>query len=391
MAATATLLTRDIQGESLSGVTDRLANTALIYEGVIMRNNANSFQVKQNLGTDMNVKIGSLTAFDRAVIQGDLAGQGVFITEHQNASQVLSIAASDPTNDRIDIVILRIYDDTFDSSGFEYADLEVITGTPSGSPVVPTVPAGSFVLAEILVQNAVTQIVNGDITDKRVEAPRHGELVKTIYYTANDTFTKADHPWLHKIRVRLVAGGGGGGGTADAGSGQIAAAGGGGGGGYSEKEILESALGATETVTVDGGGAGGAAGLDGVAGGPSSFGSFLSATGGGLGKAGPAKATWAMRFSGVGGVGSGGDLNSDGEPGSAGMHGASADFFLQPGVGGASRLGQPGRHTDNDVSSVGPAGKLYGSGGGGSYARDPIGALAGGNGAAGIVIVDLYA
>ncbi len=390
MVATATLLTRDIQGESLSGATDRLVNGALIYEGVAMRNNVNSFQVLQNLGTDMNVKIGSTVAFDQAVIAGDLAGQGVFITEHQNPSQVLAVAASDPTNNRIDNVILRIYDDTFDSSGDDFADLEVTTGTPDASPVPPAVPGGSFVLAEILVQNAVTQIVNGDITDKRIEAPIRGELVKTIYYTANDTFTKADHPWLHKVRVRLVAGGGGGGGAANpTTSTEGATAGGGGGGGYAEEEILEKDLGTTETVTVGGGGTGGASPDDGLAGNSSSFGSLLSATGGGFGKGADISTVFDGDFGGVGGVGSGGDLNSEGEPGSAGLHFAAQ--LHQLGMGGASRLGQPGRHSASLIQSSGPGGNVYGSGGGGGYSVDTGSAQSGGAGAAGIVIVDLYA
>ena len=392
MVATATLETRDIQGESLAGVTDRLINTALIYEGVIMRNNPNSFQVLQNLGTDMNVKIGSTVAFDQAVIQGDSAGQGVFITEHQNATQVLAVAASDPTNDRIDLVILRVYDDTFDSSGDDFADLEVVTGTPDASPVAPAVPAGSFVLAEVLVQDTVTQIVNGDITDKRVEAPIRGELVKTIYYTTNDTFTKADHPWLHKVRVRLVAGGGGGGGNADTSTGTAAVAGGGGGGGYAEEELLASALGATETVTVGTGGAGGASGANnGVAGVASSFGSLLSASAGSLGNGSAESGAFAMEFGGSGGLGSGGDLNLEGEPGWAGIH-HDTETVAQVGRGGHSQLGVPGNHTADPVDSVGPTGKLYGSGGGGGYSRGATGnAHAGGAGSAGIVIVDLYA
>ncbi len=168
MAATATLLTRDIQGESLNAATDRLVNELAFNEGVVDKA-GNSFQTLQNLGTDMNVKIGSGTAFDRAVVKGDLAGQGTFVPEHQNATQVLAVAASDPTNDRIDNVILRVFDDTFDSSTFDYADIEVTTGTPDASPVAPAVPSTAILLAEILVQNAVTQIVNGDITDKRAE------------------------------------------------------------------------------------------------------------------------------------------------------------------------------------------------------------------------------
>lgn len=393
MAATATLETRDIQGESLAAVTDRLVNTALIHEGVIMRNNPNSFQVLQNLGTDMNVKIGSTVAFDLAVIQGDSAGQGVFITEHQNATQVLAVAASDPTLDRIDNVILRIFDDTFDSSGFDYADLEVTTGTPNASPVPPAVPAGSFVLAEILVQNAVTQIVTGDITDKRVEAPIRGELVKTIYYTSNDTFTKADFPWLHKIRVRVQAGGGGGGGNAATPStNQMAAGGGGGGGGYAEEVILASALGTTESITVGGGGAGGASGNNnGVAGGTSVFGAFLSATPGGLGTGAAATTGYRRENAGSGGSGIGGDLNL---PGGAGQHGVvhPLDAVVQEGKGGTSQLGAPGLYVGDQFNSVGPAAILYGAGGGGGHAVTTLGvAHAGGNGSAGIVIVDLYA
>ncbi len=181
MAATATLLTRGIQGESLSAATDRLVNQILFVEGVVDVPGA-SLEVLQNLGTDMNVKIGSGTAFDRAVVAGDLAGQGTFLPEHQNATQVLAVAASDPTLDRIDLVILKVYDDTFDSSGNNYADLEVITGTPDASPTPPALPSTSIPLAEILVQNAVTQIVNGDITDKRIEY----QLAASLQSSAHD-------------------------------------------------------------------------------------------------------------------------------------------------------------------------------------------------------------
>ncbi len=354
-----------------------------------MRNNPNSFQVLQNLGTDMNIKIGSTVAFDQAVIQGDSAGQGVFITEHQNATQVLAIAASDPTNDRIDNVILRIYDDTFDSSGFDYADIEVTTGTPDASPVAPAVPAGSFVLAEILVQNAVTQIVNGDITDKRVEAPVRGELVKTIYYTADDTFTKADHPWLHKIRVRLVGGGGGGGGVDFVTSGEGAGAGGG-GGGYAEEEILEETLGTTETVTVGDAGTAGAAGGGGGTGGTgqsSTFGALLTGAGG-TGGAGMTSATDDRKISlpGVGGAGSGGDLHISGEDGGYGE--ITFARTLRGHRGGRSQLSNNPRE-QNSFNAVGVAGRLYGGGGGGAVTD--LTDLAGGAGAAGIVIVDLYA
>lgn len=390
MVATATLETRDIQGESLAGVTDRLVNTALIHEGVIMRNNPNSFQVLQNLGTDMNVKIGSTVAFDQAVIQGDSAGQGVFITEHQNPTQVLAVAASDPTNDRIDIVVLRIYDDTFDSSGDDFADIEVITGTPDASPVPPAVPAGSFVLAEILVQNAVTQIVTGDITDKRIEAPIRGELVKTVYFTSSGSFVKADHPWLHKVRVRTQAGGGAGGGAVLTAAGNFSLGGGGGGGGYSEAEILEEDLSASETVTVGAGGVG-ISGTGGP-GGDSSLGSLCVGKGGlgGLASSATTPPDFIAIDAGVGGAASGatGDLKLDG---GAGTPGVGDDRFSQNqhgGTGGPSHLGGGGR---GKAQAIGDAGGQYGGGGGGSANEGGAAARVGGDGAAGIVIVELYA
>lgn len=175
MPATATIKTRSIQAEALSAASDRLVNTILLSEGVVGKA-ANSFKVAQNLGTDMNVKVGSGTAYDRAAVQGDNAGQGVYIVEHQNATQVLAVAAADATNPRIDIVILRVYDDPFDSSGNSYADLEVITGTPAGSPSAPAVPSSAVKLAEVAVAAGATAIVNADITDTRVEAAASGLL-----------------------------------------------------------------------------------------------------------------------------------------------------------------------------------------------------------------------
>ena len=98
-----------------------------------------------------------------------------------------------------------------------------------------------------------------------------------------------------------------------------------------------------------------------------------------------------MEFGGAGGSGSGGDLNLDGEPGQHGMMGDNEDL-AQIGIGGASQLGRPGKYGDNTINSDGPQGRVHGAGGGGGYSRAVGGgARPGGNGAAGVVIVDLYA
>jgi len=76
-----------------------------------------------------------------------------------------AIAASNPSNPRIDIVCTRFYDDgTVPGS---YGELVVVTGTPAGSPSVPATPTNAYKLAEIAVAAGATTITNANITDKR--------------------------------------------------------------------------------------------------------------------------------------------------------------------------------------------------------------------------------
>ncbi|MDF1596939.1 MAG: hypothetical protein P1T08_12745 [Acidimicrobiia bacterium] len=388
MAATATIKTRAIQLESLPAVIDRLINSVLLTEGVVDVAGL-SFKVAQNLGTDMNVKVGSGTAYDRAVVAGDLAGQGVYVIEHQNASQVLAVPASDPTNPRKDIVIARIYDDTFDSSGNSYADVELIQGTPAAAPTAPTLPDGALLLATVDVAAATTAIVNGNITDNRYEAPIRGEHVQTVQFTSSGTFTKADYPWLKKVRVRVQGGGGAGGGAAITAAGQFAAGGGGGGGGYADTATAASALSASETVTVGAGGVG-SAGATGGAGGASSFGTLAIASGGGGGSSGPSLVGPAATLGGAGGQGSAGDFQTAGGGGGFSVFGFSQ--LLKSGIGGSSLLGDTGTGQSQQISSNGAVASGYGAGGsGGANLASQGTAKAGGAGGQGIVIVDLYA
>ena len=221
-------------------------------------------------------------------------------------------------------------------------------------------------------------------------------------YTANATWTKP--AGLIGIRVRVVGPGGGGGGCNVA----ATAGGGGGGGGYAEKFVLESVLGATETVTVPVGAAGGAAtGGTGGAGATASFGTHVTATGGegGLGSTsgdGSALGTSAttgvtdtsinMPAGGPGGLGASGDVNIQGQAGAPGLgtEMESNGIFARVsfgGVGGSSVLGGGGRGALRDAA--GSVGGNYGGGGGGAAEDDTTG-QAGGAGAGGLVIVEEY-
>jgi hypothetical protein len=199
-----------------------------------------------------------------------------------------------------------------------------------------------------------------------------------VQFTSMGSFAKADYPWLKAIRVRVVGGGGGGGSAQNA----DACGGGGGGGGYAEGFITDIAgLASSVTVTIGTGGAGATtAGATGVDGGTTTF-STISATGG---SGGLGTTTTTAGVGGARGVGSGGDININGQNGFTGMPISPR----QAGRGGDSEYGRGGVQTG--TASTGVGGNGFGAGGSGGVANSAT-IRAGGAGADGIVILDLFA
>lgn len=78
--------------------------------------------------------------------------------------QSLTLAAADPSFTRIDLIIARVYD-TGDSSGF--CDIEVVTGTPSGTPSAPALPSTAIALATVEVTGGAVALSSGAVTDQR--------------------------------------------------------------------------------------------------------------------------------------------------------------------------------------------------------------------------------
>ncbi|MFI9807613.1 hypothetical protein ACIHEJ_25170 [Streptomyces sp. NPDC052301] len=85
----------------------------------------------------------------RAVIQGtDARGAyPVALTEYLP----LTFANGDPQYSRIDLVVLRIYDDPYDGSARTEAVVEIVPGTPAATPAVPAAPGLSLPLYEVVV------------------------------------------------------------------------------------------------------------------------------------------------------------------------------------------------------------------------------------------------
>lgn len=85
----------------------------------------------------------------RAVVQG---------TDSQGAYPValptylpLTFADGDAQYGRIDLVVLRLYDDAYDGSGRSEAAVEIVQGTPAATPTVPATPSLALPLYQITV------------------------------------------------------------------------------------------------------------------------------------------------------------------------------------------------------------------------------------------------
>lgn len=106
------------------------------------------------------------------------SGQGPYLALNTTTQGPLTIAASNPTNPRIDLVYWQILDHAFSDAGSPalggYAQLGVVTGTPSGTPAVPALPSNAIPLAQVAVAANATQIVQGNITQVRKSAAPAG-------------------------------------------------------------------------------------------------------------------------------------------------------------------------------------------------------------------------
>lgn len=211
--------------------------------------------------------------------------------------------------------------------------------------------------------------------------------VVTQVFTSSGTYTPTTG-MLYCV-VECVGGGAGGGGAATTGTTTVSAGSGGGAGGYARKTVSAATIGASQSVTVGAKGTGGAAGNNnGTDGTASSLGAIVSASGGIKG-IGSAAGSAAATLGGLGGAGSSGDFNTNGQPGGCGTGCANAGggSCTIGGFGGSSYFCGGGIGSSN---GAGNAATSYGGGGGGGSCYVSTTQVAGADGFAGIVIVTEY-
>lgn len=246
--------------------------------------------------------------------------------------------------------------------------------TLRGTPVAASdLPAGAVM--EFLCTGAAWMLVG----------QAYSEIGTSAYavYGAAGTYTWVAPARVSKVRARLWGGGGGGGGASSGGVTILAS--GGGGGAYGES-VCAVVPGQSYTVIVGAGGAGGPGGsgaANGANGGLSSFGSFVTALGGGYGLASTSGVQPTVGAAGVAGAadyarpGLSGGLGWPSVDGSTGAN-------IQAQGGGAYQTGYTATYVaGKSVSLAGAPGNAPAGGAGGGMCGG-----AGGNGAAGMVILE---
>lgn len=98
-------------------------------------------------------------------VQGTVSATAGMYEGCLDTTSTLTVTTSDPTNPRIDNVIAKFVDNGDNTST---GTITIQAGTPAASPVAPTLPANSLLLATIAVGANVSSITAGNITDGRV-------------------------------------------------------------------------------------------------------------------------------------------------------------------------------------------------------------------------------
>lgn len=161
------------QNRAYSARLDRTVVDLIFTEGVVDPGGGD-FEVTETSPQSLSVAVN----IGRAVVAGDdETRQGKYLVVNDAVLNV-PLAAADPADDRIDLIVLQVNDPVAGSARtpINVAEVVAITGTPAGSPSPPALPDTAIPLAEVTVTASATFVTNADISDSRSAA-------------SNETFT----------------------------------------------------------------------------------------------------------------------------------------------------------------------------------------------------------
>jgi hypothetical protein len=180
--------TRVTQVGAVTPVTDAKGRS-----GVLPGSDGGQYRVT---GLWLSGTTGAMTAtvgVGRAVIQSTVSrgAYPVAVTE----PVPLTFADGDSQYGRIDLVVLRVYDHAYDSSGRSEAVVEIVRGTPAAEPVAPAAPDVSLVLFTVAVGANVTAGNGGiDWDDARVDLRPTTVAIGGILPTRSDDTAPGGYP-----------------------------------------------------------------------------------------------------------------------------------------------------------------------------------------------------
>ena len=162
-----------LQNGSHPAENDRLTTQALWATTGIIKDT--SLAVTQNSPAGMSVRVASGWA---AIVGTTESNMGTYVG-YNDDTVVLGLTTADPTNPRIDRVCMTV-NDAYYTGSLNNVVLQVVAGTPAGSPSAPATPANSISLATIAVAAGATAITTANITDTRVlvttNIPESGDI-----------------------------------------------------------------------------------------------------------------------------------------------------------------------------------------------------------------------
>ena len=176
-----------LQNGSHPAENDRNTTTQAIWAGTGICDYGD-YKVSPTATPSMAVQV----AAGRAIVGGTLTStQGNYVV-FNDAPVTVSIATASPSLPRIDLIVLTIQDSYYAGANNQVI-IQSVTGTPNASPVAPSAPASSLILAQIAVAANATTINTGNITDKRTLA------------TFTDTTTTASDVAANSLTVNTIA------------------------------------------------------------------------------------------------------------------------------------------------------------------------------------------
>jgi len=116
-----------------------------------------------------------------------------------DVAESVAIPANISGNPRIDLIVAKVDTATdADATASNIGTLEVVEGTPDASPVAPSIPANSIVLAQVTVANGQTVFQTAHITDAR-------EPIRIQYLSVDKFGSDTDIPNLMVVRKPATA------------------------------------------------------------------------------------------------------------------------------------------------------------------------------------------